>query len=53
LNRAHGKVVERKELTGADGGKIQIEDSTPSIRLLLQQVLEASAPKVIDVEKDE
>jgi hypothetical protein len=44
--RQFGDVV-RNELSGPDGGKIQvhqqIEDSTPAIRLLLQQALEASA----------
>lgn len=47
LERVLGKAVERKELSGADGGKIQIEDSTPTIRLLLQQAL-ASEAKVIE-----
>jgi hypothetical protein len=47
IERLHGKVVERKEVTGADGGKIQIEDSTPAIRLLLQQVI-AAETKVIE-----
>ena len=31
----------------------QIEDSTPSIRLLLQQALTASEPKVIEAELEE
>lgn len=51
-DRTQGKAVERKELTGADGGKIQIEDSTPSIRLLLQQALPQEV-KTIEGEKDE
>ena len=50
IERLHGKVVERKELTGADGGKIQIEDSTPSIRLLLQQAI--GDVKTIEGEKE-
>lgn len=52
FDRVLGKAVERKELTGADGGKIQIEDSTPSIRLLLQQALPQEV-KTIEGEKDE
>lgn len=50
-DRTQGKAVERKELTGADGGKIQIEDSTPSIRLLLQQALPQEV-KTIEGEKE-
>jgi hypothetical protein len=41
------------EVSGPAGGPIavkQIEDSTPSIRLLLQQALGASEPKVIEGE---
>jgi hypothetical protein len=52
MDRAYGKAVERKELSGPDGGKIPIEDSTPSIRLLLQQALGAE-PKVLDAAADE
>ncbi len=40
------------EVSGPAGAPIQvhaIEDSTPAVRLLLQQALEASAPKVIEV----
>lgn len=51
LDRNLGKAIERKELTGADGGKIQIEDSTPSIRLLLQQALPQEV-KTIEGEKE-
>jgi hypothetical protein len=50
MDRAYGKAVERKELSGPDGGKIPIEDSTPSIRLLLQQALASAEPKVIEGE---
>lgn len=39
VERLHGKVVERKEISGADGGAIKIEDNTPSVRILLQQAL--------------
>lgn len=50
-DRYLGKAIERKELTGAGGGAIQIEDNTPSIRLLLQQALPAEEPtKTIDGE---
>lgn len=48
MDRTQGKAVERKELTGANGAAIQIEDSTPAIRLLLQQVIEHET-KVLDV----
>jgi hypothetical protein len=49
-----GDVV-RNEVSGPAGGPVavkQIEDSTPSIRLLLQQCL-AAEPKVVDVAADE
>ena len=53
FDRTQGRVVERKELTGANGAAIQIEDSTPAIRLLLQQVMADEAPKVIEAEKSD
>ena len=40
-----------RDMTPASGA--QIEDSTPSIRLLLQQALTASEPKVIEAELEE
>jgi hypothetical protein len=52
--RQFGDVV-RNEVSGPAGGPIavkQIEDSTPSIRLLLQQCL-AAEPKVVDVAAEE
>lgn len=52
IERLHGRLVERKEVTGADGGALQIEDHTPSIKMLLQQVLNPPEPKVIDVERE-
>lgn len=39
IDRGWGKVVEKKEITGAEGGAIKIEDNTPSVRILLQQAL--------------
>lgn len=39
IDRGWGKVVEKKEISGADGGAIKIEDNTPSVRILLQQAL--------------
>lgn len=51
-DRHLGKAIERKELTGAGGGAIQIEDNTPSIRLLLQQAL-PQEPVTIEVESDD
>lgn len=39
FNRALGMVVEKKEISGADGAPIRIEDNTPSVRLLLQSAL--------------
>jgi hypothetical protein len=39
FNRALGMVVEKKEISGADGAPIQLQDNTPAIRLLLQQAL--------------
>lgn len=50
LNRNLGMVVERKEISGADGGAIKIEDNTPSVRLLLQSAL---IPLTIDAKEDE
>jgi hypothetical protein len=53
--RQFGDVV-RNELSGPSGAPIQvhaIEDSTPAIRLLLRQALEASTPKVLDAIADE
>jgi hypothetical protein len=50
-----GDVV-RSEVSGLGGGPIavkQIEVSTPSIRILLQQALATSEPKVVDVAADE
>ena len=44
------------EISGPGGAAIpvvQIEDSTPSIRLLLEQALAASESKVVDVAADE
>lgn len=44
------------ELTGPNGGPIavhqQIVDSTPDIRLLLQQALDATEPKVIEAQAE-
>ena len=51
MDRTQGKAIERKELTGADGGKIQIEDSTPAIRVLLQAAI-AEETKVIEVKAE-
>lgn len=51
FDRTQGKAIERKELTGANGGAIQIEDSTPAIRLLLQAAIEAET-KVIEVKAE-
>ena len=42
MDRSYGKVVERKELSGPDGGKIPIEDTTPSIRLCCSRCWELS-----------
>jgi hypothetical protein len=61
VNRAKLQVDTRKWLASRlfphrFGGPIavkQVEDSTPSIRLLLQQALAASEPKVVDVAADE
>lgn len=39
IERGWGKVVEKKEITGAEGGAIRIEDNTPSIKILLQSAL--------------
>jgi hypothetical protein len=53
--RQFGDVV-RNEVSSPAGGPIavkQIEDSTPSIRLLLRQALAASEPKVIEGEADD
>jgi hypothetical protein len=47
--RQFGHVV-RNEVSGPAGAPIQIEDSTPSIRLLLQAALPQEA-KVIDAEQ--
>lgn len=49
IERLHGKLVERKELSGPNGAPIPIEDSTPAIRLLLQQ---GGGPKVIEVKAE-
>lgn len=48
LERLHGKVVEKKEISGADGGAIKIEDNTPSIRVLLT----AALPPLLEGEKE-
>lgn len=39
IDRGWGRVVEKKEISGADGGAIRIEDNTPSIKILLQTAL--------------
>jgi hypothetical protein len=52
FDRTQGRAIERKEVTGAAGGAIQIEDSTPAIRLLLQAVI-ADETKVIEAKADE
>ncbi len=52
INRGWGKVVERKELTGEGGGAIKIEDNTPSIRVLLQQVLTLENDPIIEESSD-
>jgi hypothetical protein len=46
LDRAWGKVVERKELAGPGGSALQVEvqDNTPTIRLLL----DAALPPIIE-----
>lgn len=49
LERLHGKVVERKEISGVDGGAIRIEDNTPDVRLLL---IQAIPTKTIEGEKE-
>jgi hypothetical protein len=51
LDRAWGKVVERKELAGPGGSALQVEvqDNTPTIRLLL----EAALPPIIEGSSDE
>lgn len=48
IDRGWGKVIERKEISGADGGAIKIEDNTPAIRVLLQ----AALPLTIEGEKE-
>lgn len=48
FDRNLGKMVEKKEISGADGGAIKIEDNTPSIRLLLT----AALPPLIEGEKE-
>lgn len=39
LERAVGKVPDRKELTGKDGGPMQIEDNTTNVTVLLRAAL--------------